>query len=556
MGRLIYHDTEEVSGQFSRFDEAVLEVAASGSVGIVSPYIGVDYLQRIIQVTTEWQLISDIEAWLSSLSIRARPKAWVFIRDNLERIHHCPAIHAKAVISQKLAMFGSANLTNAGILARTEMGILIDDQKMVMELRTWFDTLWQQTCCPVVSETNAFVQWLDEESSRMSVRRARFPLSTTSKRIRARLVKLRTPLEAEPDGALLNLDFIAQEMVCQEQRHYDTLEEAIDAAIDHLARETFSFGQIVANTQQIFPMATVREVFFALLQHCANHVLTVFAENTRNRLILSNGKFTQSTSVLISKALAPFDYFLAYLVHHFNFSQSFDMPYESNIEKDCGIRPAHQLVLISSLLDCGFLELQDIAGQLPRYKLSEDFEWVGRYKLFSRSMLSWNTKKNQPRRRAEILIPSSTESDRDYLENKLTLARFPDKSSKEKDVALRRTRNVTNRLSISSVHTPNTEHIRLQRERKEKIDKVLSNVINRLISGERLVTTKELANQISNETSVGAKLVWLIISGKGEEIPMVITKRSTGISICPGLDWKVLMEYPLTERACRTYLKG
>jgi hypothetical protein len=48
MGRLVYHDLSAISGQLSPFDEAVLEVAISGSVSIVSPYIGVDYLQRMV----------------------------------------------------------------------------------------------------------------------------------------------------------------------------------------------------------------------------------------------------------------------------------------------------------------------------------------------------------------------------------------------------------------------------------------------------------------------------------------------------------------------------
>jgi hypothetical protein len=134
MGRLVYHNLSGISGQSSPFDEAILEVANSNAVSIVSPYIGVDYLQRIIQVSDGWRLISDVEAWLSSLSMRARSKAWLFIRENLDSIHHCSAIHAKVVISQQLAMFGSANLTNTGILGRTEMGILIDNPSMVAEL--------------------------------------------------------------------------------------------------------------------------------------------------------------------------------------------------------------------------------------------------------------------------------------------------------------------------------------------------------------------------------------------------------------------------------------
>lgn len=116
MSRLVYHNLSDATGQTSPFDAAALEVARTGHVSIVSPYVGVDYLRRIIQVSDGWRLISDVEAWLSSLSVNARPKAWLFIRENIERIHHCPAIHAKAIISQKLAMFGSANLTNMGML--------------------------------------------------------------------------------------------------------------------------------------------------------------------------------------------------------------------------------------------------------------------------------------------------------------------------------------------------------------------------------------------------------------------------------------------------------
>lgn len=548
MGRLVYHDLSGISGQFSPFDEVVLEVARSSSVGIVSPYLGVDYLQRIIQVSNEWRLISDVEAWLSSLSIRARPKAWLFIRKNLESIHHCPAIHAKAVISQKLAMFGSANLTNAGILSRTEMGILIDEQKMVTELGAWFDALWRQTLPSVANETNAFVQWLDEESGRVSARREKFSLSATSKKIRARLVKLQAPSKPEPDSAPLNLDSVAQTLVLQEQRHYDSLEEAITAAINTLVKEKFSFSQVVANVHQVFPMASIREVFFALIQHCANHVRSVFTEGTRNRLILNDGKFTQSTRELIPEALAPFDSFLAGLVHHFDFSQARDLPDEDSIEKQTGIRGGDQILLISELLDCGFLELEDVAGHLPRYRLLDDFEWGGRYKLFMKSMHDWSAKKNRPIGHTEISVLRST-VDQDYLGTEFTLTQMPDKLFEGNGVTPRWKQNVAR-----DVISINAESTRVKKERQEKIDMVLSSVLIRLFSGEKLLATKELAAQISNETSVGARLVWLIISGKGKEIPMVIMKRHNGISICPGLDWKVLTDYPLTENVCKTFL--
>jgi len=548
MGRLVYHDPSVISGQFSPFDEAVLEVAKSASVAIVSPYIGVDYLQRIIQVSNEWRLISDVEAWLSSLSLRARPKAWLFIRKNLDSIHHYPAIHAKAVIGQKLAMFGSANLTNTGILSRTEMSIVIDEPKMVTELGAWFDALWRQTLPPVANETSAFVQWLDEQSGRVSASREKFSISATSKKIRARLVKLQIQSKPEPDSAPLDLNSVARTLLLQEQRHYDSLEEAIEAAINTLVKERFSFGQLVANVHQVFPMASIREIFFALIQHCANHVRSVFAENTRNRLLLIDGKFIQSTRELIPEALAPFDFFLAGLVHHFYFDQAFDFPDEKLIEKQTGIRGDHQLLLVSELLDCGFLELEDVAGHLPRYRLSEDFEWDGRYKLFTESMHDWNAKKIRPMRHTEISQPSST-VDHDYLENEFTLTQTLDTLLEGNDFPSVWKTNVTR-----DVLSANAESKRIKKERQEKIDKVLSSLLIRLFSGEKLHATKELAAQISNETSVGARLVWLIISGKGKEIPLVIMKRKNAIAICPGLDWKALTEYPLTENVCKTFL--
>jgi len=163
--------------EFSPFDKAVVKVASSGTIQIVSPYIGVTYFSRIIQLSTSWRLITDIEAWLSSLSAQARPNAWQFIRENISLIHHCPAIHAKAVIGEKTAFFGSANLTTTGILARTELGIFVDDLEMVTELRNWFDGLWTQTYSPATDETDAYINWLDEAARRSPIHREKFSFS-------------------------------------------------------------------------------------------------------------------------------------------------------------------------------------------------------------------------------------------------------------------------------------------------------------------------------------------------------------------------------------------
>ena len=553
MGRLIYHNLTGISGQDSPFDEAILEVARFGSVSIVSPYIGVDYLDRIIQVSPTWRLITDIEAWLSSLSMRARPKAWLFIRENLPKIHHCPAIHAKTVISQELAMIGSANLTNTGILNRTEMGILIDEPKMVAELNTWFDAIWHQTLPPIADETNSFVQWLDEEAARSSVSRERFSLSASSKKIRSRLVKLIiAPIQKKKDAAL-NLGSVAQSLILEEQNHYKSLDEAMQAAIDHLAKNEFSLGLVVANVRLVFPSASIREIYFSLLQHCANHERSVFMQVTKNRLILSNGKFTQSTQEDIFDALAPFDLFLVELIHHFDFNEIRSLPSESGIVKRTGIGGDSQVVLFSALSECGFLDLEDAPGRLPRYKLSWDFEWTGRYKLFIKAMHDWTAKKERPSPRFGALVPINKKrainKDNEISLNKILYDNFEDDEANPD----------WGQNLVTGIKSANAELSQMKIEHRKEVDKVMAHFLRRLIAGEKLEVNKELAQQISKEIQVRNQLIWLIISGEGRGMPKVISpvmdlRKRQVISINPSLDWKDLAHYPLTQNACKTFL--
>jgi phosphatidylserine/phosphatidylglycerophosphate/cardiolipin synthase-like enzyme len=67
----------------------------------------------------------------------------------------CPRLHTKAVIIDgRLAYLGSANLTGAGIGAKSdhrrnwEAGILTDDPKIVEPLMEELDTLWRGEHCP------------------------------------------------------------------------------------------------------------------------------------------------------------------------------------------------------------------------------------------------------------------------------------------------------------------------------------------------------------------------------------------------------------------------
>ena len=560
MAQLVYHDLSNTPGLSSPFDEAILKVSAFGTVSVVSPYIGVDYLQRIIHVSEAWRLISDVEAWLSSLSTRARPKAWQFIRENLDCIHHCPAVHAKVVVGQGLAMLGSANLTNAGILGRTEMGILIDDPELVAELTRWFDTLWTQTHPPTADETNAFVKWLDDDAKRSPTRREKFSSSSSGLKIRARLVKLSTPISNEIQGTGIHLEEIAQELITREQRHYESLVDALEAAIDIFADNGFALRQIVESIRQEFPDSTVREIYFLLLQYCANHVRSVFSENTRNRLILEGGRFRQSSKESIHQALAPFDNFLAYLVHRFDFSGPSDMPHEDELLATTGIRIQDQIILILDLLDCGFLAIMDIAGQLPQYSLSDVFEWNGRYKLFAKALLEWNAKKNKFEQRTEgsgqkhsaklintgvlrvdlsdVVGDSSIEP---YFDNdKMSLSDF---------------------LRIENEKTQNAEEARAEkleinrRNRHDGIDKILAHLLARLLSTKQLLSTQSLLMELPAELDVNPKWVQQILRGDESDIPKVVVATKKSVSINPRLDWNDLADFPRTQSVCKSFLE-
>jgi hypothetical protein len=227
-------------------------------------------------------------------------------------------------------------------------------------------------------------------------------LSSSSKNIRAKLVRLHAehPASFLPEkGAPLDLGMVAQALVIQEQKHYESLEQAVEAVIDTLAQTGFTLGEAITHVRKGFQGASAREVYVLLVQRCANHVRSVFGTNTQNRLILTQGRFVQSSRELIPDALAPFDGFLVCLIRHLEFDHARCLPQEDDLEDEAGFVGRDQVILVAELVDCGLLEIEDLAGELPQYRLAADFEWEGRYRLYTRAMSSWLALRDRPKKR-------------------------------------------------------------------------------------------------------------------------------------------------------------
>jgi len=150
--RLVYHTPDSMDDGVSPFDTVITEMVEGQELHIACPYLGLDYLQRIITRSSGWRLLTDVQEWLASHASESRPHIVDFILANGDRVRHCKDLHAKVLIAGKQALAGSANFTTKGITRRVEVSVLFDSCEHVQELRAWFDLLWSQTA--PVAEAN------------------------------------------------------------------------------------------------------------------------------------------------------------------------------------------------------------------------------------------------------------------------------------------------------------------------------------------------------------------------------------------------------------------
>ncbi|GAB3019996.1 phospholipase D-like domain-containing protein [Natronobiforma cellulositropha] len=199
MSRLLYHSETSYQGGESPFDEAIRNVASSDEVWIACPYIGPTYLKSVLRTVDEWRILTDVEAWIEAFHGDSRTEITALLEAHRDRIHHFENLHAKVVLSEDLAVVGSANLTEKGIRKRTEVGVLFEDDETVTELREWFARLWSESDPADPDELETFVRASPPASFTYTPSTA--PLSSNAPRVNASYVVPLEPSVGEPTDA-------------------------------------------------------------------------------------------------------------------------------------------------------------------------------------------------------------------------------------------------------------------------------------------------------------------------------------------------------------------
>ncbi|ELZ94588.1 phospholipase D-like domain-containing protein [Haloferax sulfurifontis] len=208
MSRLLYHTEEGYNRGESPFDRAIRETADSEEAKIVCPYISPTYVKSILRDVDNWRIITDVVAWVGAFHGESREEICKFIEEHQDRVHHFRHIHAKVVLSDDSAVLGSANLTEKGVVGRTEMGVEFNEEAKIKELREWFTRLWSESSPVDLEELDELIHTSPSGSSTHSR-----PTSLTSDapRVNASFVQDTEPpiagsIEVDDDGhrALVN----------------------------------------------------------------------------------------------------------------------------------------------------------------------------------------------------------------------------------------------------------------------------------------------------------------------------------------------------------------
>lgn len=136
-------DSADSSRSDSPFWTAVEQVMMdSKTLRVACPYLAPAYVEELVDSVEEWRLVTDVQAWTRVYGGEKEAAIKSFVANHEERIRHYPGLHAKAVVGDESAVFGSANLTRNGMVERQEMSVRMTASERVSELQEWFDDVW------------------------------------------------------------------------------------------------------------------------------------------------------------------------------------------------------------------------------------------------------------------------------------------------------------------------------------------------------------------------------------------------------------------------------
>jgi len=158
--RLIHHPSESSAHNVSPFDEAIVRMVQEEDVLVACPYLSLRYLMRIFHLAKSVSLLTDAEEWLASHASEARHEIRDFLIDYVGCVHHVKDLHSKVIIAGDAALVGSANFTHKGITSRIEMGVLLQQEHQVDELKMWFQSLWARSSTIVADDLDRYLQSL------------------------------------------------------------------------------------------------------------------------------------------------------------------------------------------------------------------------------------------------------------------------------------------------------------------------------------------------------------------------------------------------------------
>lgn len=419
-------------------------MSTSSAIKIACPYVGIAYLERIISVSREWQLISDVEEWLSSLRPRERAKTWAFIQVNKFRIRNLKGLHAKTVIGTNQAYIGSANLTNMGIYGRTELGVLINDPASIEQLHVWFSHLWVKSDPLDLSEVQAYVDWQNRVVATTSEGSREIPkIFTNVPKIRAKpalipnVINVVEPLlskeEEKIQAAVRSIDkdsnssFVQQHLMLAEHDNFRNIdfknsniqkiqktdalktdkEECVEKIeivnyfvnghildtdeyvlnyINRVASTGFTFAQLCQAVPKGYTFRR-RKLYLALMVFCATRPCSIFWEDAVNRLVFIKDKFYQSTYEDIKTLIKAYDRFFLILLTTLSFDQQQPLPKLIDLPD---IEDLHAGLKRQLLKEMQYVKMFTKAE--TGWLLNPFFIWLPRLKLLACSYEVWQKK--------------------------------------------------------------------------------------------------------------------------------------------------------------------